>query len=107
MTNIKSGEVRTERLTRSEGRLPGAGVLLGSLLLTLNPSAAFAQDSAVVPDRMAYVPFGPSIMGIDKDPANATAAKRPFMMRARPIGWWLMVILLTNMKYQTATLERS
>ncbi|MCA9457572.1 MAG: hypothetical protein KC587_12980, partial [Nitrospira sp.] len=75
MTNIQPGEVTNERLSRSQGRLPVAGVLLGGLLLTLNPSSAFAQDSAGVPERMAYVPFGPAIMGIDKDPAEATATR--------------------------------
>lgn len=75
MTNIRPGKIRKERLTRSQGRLPVAGVLLGGLLLTLNPSSAFAQTTDGVPEKMAYVPFGPAIMGIDKDPAEASAKR--------------------------------
>ena len=72
MTNTSSTEVKQEKVTGSGGHLRGAGVLLGALLVTLSPWAAFGQDSAEVPERMAYIPFGPSIMGIDKDPARAT-----------------------------------
>jgi len=74
MTYPHSGEIRQKNLPRSEGRLPQAGVLLGTLLLALNPWTAFAQPSTEVPDRMAYVPFGPSVMGIDKEPKNSGAS---------------------------------
>ncbi|MDH4361591.1 MAG: hypothetical protein OEW33_12765, partial [Nitrospirota bacterium] len=74
MTNTILREHSQEGFKRSGGRLPQAGVLLGGLLLAVSPFAAFAQDSAAVPEKMAYVPFGPSIMGIDKDPANTTSS---------------------------------
>lgn len=58
MTHTQSEKKRQESLTRSGGRLPRAGVLLGGMLLVLNPLAAFAhQDSAEVPEKMAYVPL--------------------------------------------------
>ncbi|MCA9499014.1 MAG: SUMF1/EgtB/PvdO family nonheme iron enzyme [Nitrospira sp.] len=75
MINRQPGEVTKERLPRPQGRLPVAGVLLGGLLLTLNPSSPLAQGTAGVPERMAYVPFGPAIMGIDKDPADAGSVR--------------------------------
>jgi len=87
MTHTHSGEVRQENVTRSEGRLPLAGVLRGALLVallvTVTPWAAFAQDSATVPEGMAYIPFGPSIMGIDKDPANAPTVSEPASLYQR------------------------
>ncbi len=50
----------------------GAGLLLGVVLTTITSGAALAQETAEVPENMSYVPFGPFIMGIDKDPAHTT-----------------------------------
>ena len=57
MTHIQPGEIRQENPDKPEGRLPGAGVLLGAILITLNPWAAFAQDPAEVPEANGLCPL--------------------------------------------------
>lgn len=89
MTHTTSTKVNQERVTRSEGRLRRAGVLLGALLVTMSPWAAFGQDSAEVPEHMAYIPFGPSIMGIDKDPASSSiSGETPSLYQRRMSMPW-------------------
>lgn len=75
---------------RSGGHRLKLSILMGALLMTVNPASAPAQDSPEVPDRMAYVPFGPSIMGIDKEQKEAPAAGQTHNMyerRTKDMPW--------------------
>jgi len=60
--------------------LPLAGLFLGSLfflvvvMFILQPVSGFAQSNEVIPEGMAYIASGPTIIGIDKDPSSSTIA---------------------------------
>jgi iron(II)-dependent oxidoreductase len=63
-----------------ETGLPLAGLFLGSLfflvvvMFILKPVSGFAQSNEVIPEGMAYIACGPTIIGIDKDPSSSTIA---------------------------------
>lgn len=50
-----------------------AGLLILALMFWIASTVVPAQGSTDVPEGMVYIPFGPSIMGIDKDPSQAAS----------------------------------
>ena len=68
---------RTLHLPPQTGLLPAGLYRVGLLLLTvcsffLAPLSGFAQTQEVIPKAMAYIPPGPSIIGIDKVSSSST-----------------------------------
>lgn len=57
------------------------GVLAAGLLLGAGFSAA--ADSPSIPDGMAYVPYGPFVMGVDRAPAKETPSNKILTARER------------------------
>lgn len=47
-------------------------LILGGFILGLAGQTAWAENSAEIPSGMAYIPFGASVMGIDKDPSRSS-----------------------------------
>ena len=61
--------------------LHAAGLFQGilfllTLLMCYQPSLGFAQIKGAIPNKMAFIPHGPTIMGIDKDPDISTEGFR-------------------------------
>lgn len=83
MAYIQTTIIPQRSLSRTEGRLLWAGVLLGAMLVTMNPWMSLAQDTTDISKHMAYVPFGPAIMGIDKDPADVPSKREPASLYQR------------------------
>jgi iron(II)-dependent oxidoreductase len=62
--------------------LPLAGPFTGTLfflmviMFTLQPRSVFAETSEPVPEGMAYIATGPTVIGIDKDPSTSKSGSR-------------------------------
>ncbi|MDX1412274.1 MAG: hypothetical protein R3351_08965, partial [Nitrospirales bacterium] len=50
-------------------------LVLGGFMLGLAGQTALAEDSGEIPKGMAYIPFGASIIGIDKDPSRSSLSE--------------------------------
>lgn len=48
--------------------------LLTATLILFSGLSVYGQEQGEVPKGMAYIPFGPFIMGIDKDPSQSTSS---------------------------------
>ncbi|MGD9851771.1 MAG: formylglycine-generating enzyme family protein [Nitrospirales bacterium] len=59
--------------------LPTACLLLSTLLIGLPDQGALAENTIDMPKGMAYIPFGPSIIGIDREPSNVSDPSRESM----------------------------
>jgi len=46
--------------------------LIMALIIFLQPLTTFAQIKGAIPHKMVYIPHGPTIIGIDKDPSSST-----------------------------------
>ena len=47
-------------------------LFLLALIICLQPLTTFAQIKGSISHKMAYIPHGPTIIGIDKDPSSST-----------------------------------
>ena len=78
MTSRKN--YRTFHVSTETG-LPLAGLfltqfLMAGILFLLQPSSLFAKSNESIPEGMAYIAAGPTLIGIDKDPPSSLSGSR-------------------------------